>query len=80
VLVARFRPIIGAPAVYWIALLGLCAAHLQGGFNKLTDFNGAIDEMQHFGDDIAWLLERVTFNPFKHIDPFGTILMRSSRS
>jgi uncharacterized membrane protein YphA (DoxX/SURF4 family) len=37
------------PAVRWIALLGLCAAYLQGGFNKATDFTGAIAEMQHFG-------------------------------
>jgi uncharacterized membrane protein YphA (DoxX/SURF4 family) len=35
--------------VQWIALLGLCAAYLQGGFNKLTDFGSAIAEMQHFG-------------------------------
>lgn len=27
------------------------------------------------GDDTAWLLGRVTFNPLKHIDPFGTILL-----
>ena len=27
------------------------------------------------GDDTAWLLGRVTFNPFKHIDPFGTVLL-----
>ena len=27
------------------------------------------------GDDTAWRLGRVTFNPFKHIDPFGTILL-----
>jgi Zn-dependent protease len=27
------------------------------------------------GDDTAWLLGRVTFNPLKHIDLFGTILM-----
>jgi Zn-dependent protease len=26
-------------------------------------------------DDTAWRLGRVTFNPFKHIDPFGTILL-----
>lgn len=29
----------------------------------------------HFGDRTAWQLGRVTLNPFKHIDPFGTILM-----
>ena len=28
-----------------------------------------------FGDDTAWSLGRVSFNPLKHIDPFGTILM-----
>src|SRR5438067_9355301 len=27
------------------------------------------------GDDTAWVLGRVTFNPFKHIDPFGTVLL-----
>ena len=27
------------------------------------------------GDDTAWRLGRVTFNPLKHIDPFGTILL-----
>ena len=28
-----------------------------------------------FGDDTAWRLGRVSFNPFKHIDPFGTVLL-----
>jgi Zn-dependent protease len=27
------------------------------------------------GDDTAYRLGRVTFNPLRHIDPFGTILM-----
>ena len=27
------------------------------------------------GDETAWKLGRVSFNPFKHIDPFGTILL-----
>lgn len=27
------------------------------------------------GDDTAWLLGRVSLNPFKHIDPFGTVLL-----
>ncbi|MCG6205983.1 site-2 protease family protein [Rhodopseudomonas sp. HC1] len=27
------------------------------------------------GDDTAWMLGRVTLNPFKHIDPFGTVLL-----
>jgi len=27
------------------------------------------------GDDTAWQLGRVSFNPLRHIDPFGTILL-----
>jgi Zn-dependent protease len=27
------------------------------------------------GDDTAWLQGRVSFNPLKHIDPFGTVLL-----
>ena len=30
---------------------------------------------RHFGDNTAYVLGRVTLNPFKHIDPIGTILM-----
>jgi uncharacterized membrane protein YphA (DoxX/SURF4 family) len=37
------------PVVRWIALLGLCAAYLQGGIVKLTDISGAVTEMTHFG-------------------------------
>jgi Zn-dependent protease len=28
-----------------------------------------------FGDDTAWRAGRVTFNPLKHIDPFGTVVL-----
>ncbi|MEY9437177.1 Zn-dependent protease [Bradyrhizobium elkanii] len=27
------------------------------------------------GDDTAWQLGRVSFNPLKHIDPFGTLIL-----
>ena len=30
---------------------------------------------RYFGDNTAWLLGRVTLNPFRHIDPIGTIVM-----
>lgn len=30
---------------------------------------------RYFGDNTAWMMGRVTLNPTKHIDPFGTILM-----
>jgi uncharacterized membrane protein YphA (DoxX/SURF4 family) len=38
-----------SPGLRWFALLLLCAAYLQGGFNKATDFASAIAEMNHFG-------------------------------
>lgn len=37
------------PAVRWIALLGLCAAYLQGGLQKALDFSSAVAESEHFG-------------------------------
>ncbi len=30
---------------------------------------------RRFGDNTAWNMGRVTLNPFKHVDPFGTILL-----
>ncbi|HET7163965.1 MAG TPA: DoxX family protein [Pseudolabrys sp.] len=42
---ARFA----TPLVHWVALLGLCAAYLQGGIVKAFDFSGAIAEIEHFG-------------------------------
>ncbi len=44
------------PAVRWLALLGLCAAYLQGGLAKALDFGSAVGEMQHFGLAPAALL------------------------
>jgi len=41
--------VLGSVTVRWLALLALCAAYLQGGFDKATNFVGAIAEMQHFG-------------------------------
>jgi uncharacterized membrane protein YphA (DoxX/SURF4 family) len=35
--------------VHFIALLGRCAAYIQGGLDKLFDFNAAIAETQSFG-------------------------------
>lgn len=49
---APFKPMLkplAAPWVRWICLLLICAAYLQGGINKLMDFQSAIGEMQHFG-------------------------------
>jgi uncharacterized membrane protein YphA (DoxX/SURF4 family) len=41
-------------------LLGLCAAYLQGGFDKLLDFHGAVAEAQHFGLPSAALVAVAT--------------------
>jgi Zn-dependent protease len=30
---------------------------------------------RHFGDPTAWQAGRITLNPFKHVDPLGTILV-----
>ncbi len=48
-LLGRARDVYLAPWVRWIALLGLCAAYLQGGLTKAFDFPSALVEMEHFG-------------------------------
>ena len=40
---------VATPPVHFIALLGLCAAYIQGGLVKLLDFNAAVAETQSFG-------------------------------
>ena len=44
-----FETLLGSPVVQWIALLGLCAAYLQGGYDKISDFKGAVAELRQFG-------------------------------
>jgi uncharacterized membrane protein YphA (DoxX/SURF4 family) len=43
------RRIVSSRLVFFGALLALCSAYLEGGFNKLMDFDAAITEVQHFG-------------------------------
>src|SRR5262245_66245493 len=43
------RRIISSPVIYFVALLGLCAAYLQGGVDNVLDFEGAVAEVRHFG-------------------------------
>ncbi|SDG45285.1 MULTISPECIES: DoxX family protein [unclassified Duganella] len=47
--VATSSTALRSPWIGRVCLLLLCAAYLQGGINKLTDFSSAIAEMQHFG-------------------------------
>jgi uncharacterized membrane protein YphA (DoxX/SURF4 family) len=42
-------PLVVSRPIHFIALLGLCAAYLQGGLDKLFDFNNAVAETQGFG-------------------------------
>jgi uncharacterized membrane protein YphA (DoxX/SURF4 family) len=43
------RRLLSGPMFRWLALLLLCAAYLQGGFDKATDFPGAVAELLRFG-------------------------------
>jgi uncharacterized membrane protein YphA (DoxX/SURF4 family) len=47
--VTEGRRLISSQAIYFVALLLLCAAYLQGGADKVLDFQGAIAEARHFG-------------------------------
>ncbi|ONG50535.1 DoxX family protein [Pseudoroseomonas deserti] len=58
----------GPRLLAWLGLLGLCAAYLQGGLNKLLDFGGGIAEAAHFG------------LPFPALVTAGTILLELGAS
>jgi len=49
-----------APAIRWVALLGLVGAYLQGGLDKAVDIPGAIGEMNHFGLEPAFPMALAT--------------------
>lgn len=48
------------PALAWLGLLGLCAAYLQGGLNKLLDYPGAVAEAARFGLPLPGLTAAAT--------------------
>ena len=48
-LAQAITPLVATRPVHFIALLGLCAAYIQGGLDKLLDFNAAVAETQSFG-------------------------------
>jgi uncharacterized membrane protein YphA (DoxX/SURF4 family) len=48
-LARTIKPLVATRPLHFIALLGLCAAYIQGGLTKLLDFNAAVVEAQHFG-------------------------------
>jgi uncharacterized membrane protein YphA (DoxX/SURF4 family) len=47
--VSRIASLYATPPVHWLALLGLCAAYLQGGLQKAMDLAAATAETAHFG-------------------------------
>jgi uncharacterized membrane protein YphA (DoxX/SURF4 family) len=48
--VARaIAPLVATRPVHFIALVGICAAYIQGGLVKLLDFSAAVAETQGFG-------------------------------
>ena len=52
-----FARLFATSPIYWVCLLGLCAAYIQGGLVKATDFNGAVAELEHFGlPPSSWLV------------------------
>ncbi|HEU5259574.1 MAG TPA: DoxX family protein [Vicinamibacterales bacterium] len=48
-LLDQIAPLFASRPVHFIALLGLCAAYIQGGLQKLVDFHAAVAETQAFG-------------------------------
>jgi uncharacterized membrane protein YphA (DoxX/SURF4 family) len=48
-LAGAIASLVATRPVHFIALLGLCAAYIQGGLDKLFNFNAAIAETQSFG-------------------------------
>ncbi len=46
---ARLASVFATRPVHWLALLGLCAAYLQGGIQKAMDLGAATAETAHFG-------------------------------
>jgi uncharacterized membrane protein YphA (DoxX/SURF4 family) len=48
-LAGAIRPLVATQPIHVLALLGLCAAYIQGGLTKLLDFSAAVVETQSFG-------------------------------
>ena len=59
-LAGAIEPLVATRPVQFIALLGLCAAYIQGGLDKLFDFNAAVAETQSFGLPFAAPITGVT--------------------
>ena len=56
-----------------IQLIAVCAIPLIFSITMHEAAHGYA--ARKFGDNTAWMMGRVTLNPAKHIDPFGTIIL-----
>ena len=61
----QFDPVIYATSIWVIPLIIAITFH-EAAHGYVARF---------FGDNTAWQFGRLTLNPFKHIDPIGTILL-----
>jgi Zn-dependent protease len=60
----------------WAAVLGEATTWVLPVIVAVTFHEAAHGFVAYrFGDDTAWRLGRVTFNPLKHVDGFGTIVL-----
>jgi len=59
-LARAIEPLVATRPIYFIALLGLCAAYIQGSLTKLFDFSAAVAETQSFGIPYAALATAAT--------------------
>jgi Zn-dependent protease len=61
---------VGADAIYLVTIWAIPV------IIAVTFHEAAHGFVAHLlGDDTAWRLGRVSFNPLKHVDPFGTIVL-----
>jgi Zn-dependent protease len=61
---------------HWVAILREATTWVLPIIFAVTFHEAAHGFVAHaFGDDTAWRAGRVTFNPLKHIDPFGTVVL-----
>jgi uncharacterized membrane protein YphA (DoxX/SURF4 family) len=59
-LLIRGQRIVSSSIAYFIALLLLCGAYLQGGITKVLNFDGAVSEARNFGLEPAGLVAVAT--------------------
>ena len=63
-------------SAHWVAMLRDATTWVLPIIFAVTFHEAAHGFVAHaFGDDTAWRAGRVTFNPLKHIDPFGTVVL-----